>query len=169
MSLNRIKLLVCDVDGVLTDAGMYYDSLGNEWKKFNARDGKGIELVKKFGIKVMFLTSENTEIVRRRAEKLNIDFCYMGIKQKKERLIEFFRDNTEFSFDTTAYIGDDVNDFEVLKLVSFAAVPADAVEENLKIADYVCERKGGAGCVREICDLIRNNNKIVEDVHESSL
>lgn len=151
---NRINLLVCDVDGVLTDGGMYYDENGNEWKKFNTKDGKGIELLRLTGVKVMFLTSENTSIVQRRADKLNIDFCFMGIKNKKEKLNEFFKKKPEFSFKQTAYIGDDVNDIEVLNLVAFSAVPNDAVKDNLLIAKYICEKSGGQGCVREVCDFL---------------
>jgi len=151
----KINLLICDVDGVMTDGGMYYDMLGNEWKKFNTRDGKGIELLRDTGCRVMILTSEDTDIVRRRAEKLQVDFCFMGIKCKKIFLDGFFDKNKEFSYNNTAYIGDDVNDIEALSLVAFSAAPSDAIDENKNIVDYVCKKAGGKGCVREVCDLLR--------------
>lgn len=152
--LEKINLLVCDVDGVLTDGGMYYDMNGNEWKKFNTRDGKGIEVLRKTGCCVMFLTSEDTPIVQKRADKLQVDFCFMGIKDKRAKLEQFFETHLQYCFEKTAYIGDDINDLENLKSVAFSAVPADAVDENLAVADYICKRHGGKGCVREICELL---------------
>lgn len=149
-----MNLLICDVDGTLTDGGMYYDVAGNELKKFNTRDGKGISLLRERGISVMFLTSEDTPIVKRRAEKLQIEFCFMGVKDKCKRLAEFFLQYPEFSWESTAYIGDDVNDSEVLERVGMSATPADGIPENKKIVDYVCELPGGHGCVREFCELL---------------
>lgn len=154
MKLPEINLFITDVDGTLTDGGMYYDDQGHEWKKFNTRDGKGISMLREKGIKVMFLTSEDTPIVEKRAEKLNIDYCLMGIKDKKAALDVFFKEHKEFSYGKTAYIGDDINDLEPLKAVAFSAAPADAMEQNLSCASYVCKKNGGAGCVREVCELI---------------
>lgn len=152
--MNNINLLICDVDGTLTDGGMYYDDQGHEWKKFNTRDGKGIELLRHAGVKVMLLTAEDTVIVKRRAEKLKVDFCCMGIKNKKEYLEKFYCQNQEYSFLHSAYIGDDINDLEVLKIVGLSAAPADAIQANRDVVDYVCHYKGGAGCVREFCEII---------------
>lgn len=152
--LTKITLLVCDVDGTLTDGGMYYDAQGNEWKKFNTRDGKGISMMRESGISVMFLTSEDTPIVKHRAEKLEIEFCVMGVEDKREWLDVFFMRHPKFSWDSTAYIGDDVNDNEALKRAGISATPADGILENKEIADYVCELPGGHGCVREFCDLL---------------
>ena len=152
--MRKINLLVCDVDGTLTDGGMYYDMYGNEWKKFNTRDGKGISMVRERGIAVMFLTSEDTPIVKRRADKLGIEFCFMGIVDKKSKLDEFFASHRQFSYDWTAYIGDDVNDVEVMKCVGVSAAPADAMKKNKEIAHYICELRGGYGCVREFCEYI---------------
>ncbi|MCM3635946.1 N-acylneuraminate cytidylyltransferase [Paenibacillus camelliae] len=150
----KIKLLISDVDGVLTDAGMYYSTDGQELKKFNTRDGKGIELVKKAGIKVMLLTAEDIEVVRNRANKLKADYLFMGIKDKKKFLEQFFEQNHEYSFATTAYIGDDVNDLDCLKLVGLSAAPKDAHYSVLREVDYICKTGGGQGCVRELCDHI---------------
>ncbi len=164
MNFERINLFVCDVDGTLTDGGMYYDMYGNEWKKFNTRDGKGISLLRENGIAVMFLTSEDTPIVQRRAKKLEIEFCYIGIKDKKRKLDEFFRENLLFSYSNTAYIGDDINDLEVLQTVGIAAAPSNGVKQVKEIADYLCALPGGQGCVREFCEYILqlNNQKILK-------
>lgn len=152
--LKDVRLFITDVDGVLTDAGMYYSSSGEELKKFNTRDGKGIELLRAQGVQVMFLTSEDIELVRRRGDKVRADFVYTGIKNKKQFLDEFFARNSQYSYETTAYIGDDVNDLECLQSVGFSAAPADAHEDVLRVVQYQCRLAGGRGCVREICDLI---------------
>lgn len=149
-----LKLFITDVDGTLTDGGMYYDEQGNEWKKFNTRDGKGLALLQAKGIKVMFLTSEDTPIVARRAAKLKVDFVCMGVKDKLAFLEEFFAQHLEFSFASTAYIGDDVNDVPAMEQVSIAAAPADAMPENKNAAAYLCALSGGAGCVREFCEYL---------------
>lgn len=154
VDFKQINLLVTDVDGVLTDAGMYYSTSGEEFKKFNTRDGKGIELLRAVGIKVMFLTSENVELVRKRADKLKIDFLHMGIGNKKAFLDEFFANHNEFDFSRTAYIGDDINDLECIQASLFSATPADGAKKVKKAAKYNCTLSGGQGCVREVCDLI---------------
>ncbi|MFD0961890.1 cytidylyltransferase domain-containing protein [Paenibacillus chungangensis] len=152
--IPEINLLISDVDGVLTDAGMYYSTSGDELKKFNTRDGKGIELLKNTGVKVMLLTAEDIEVVRARAEKLNVDYLFMGVKNKDTFLKQFFMDNPEYHYQKTAYIGDDVNDLESLKQVALSASPYDAHPTVRSFVQYICERRGGQGCVRELCDLI---------------
>ena len=149
-----LNLFITDVDGTLTDGGMYYDEQGNEWKKFNTRDGKGLSLLREQGVKIMFLTSEDTPIVVRRAAKLKVDFVCMGVKDKLAFLEEFFAQHSEFSFALTAYIGDDVNDVPAMERVGIAAAPADATSENKHAAAYLCALPGGAGCVREFCEYL---------------
>ncbi|OXS55869.1 acylneuraminate cytidylyltransferase [Cohnella sp. CIP 111063] len=149
-----LNLFISDVDGVLTDAGMYYSTDGQELKKFNTRDGKGIELLRRAGIKVMFLTAEDIEVVRARAKKLNVDYLFMGIKNKKKFLAEFFEANPQFAFHKTAYIGDDVNDLECLQAAAFSAAPQDAHSSVRREVDYVCSLSGGHGCVREVSDFL---------------
>lgn len=153
----EIKLLISDVDGTLTDAGMYYNDDGSEAKKFNTRDGMGIGRLRAKGVKVMLLTSENIGIVKRRAEKLRVDYCFMGVKDKEQFLEKFFDDNKAFSWDTTAYIGDDINDVAAMKKVALAAAPADAMEVTKQAAGYVCRLSGGQGCVREFCEYLIQN------------
>jgi YrbI family 3-deoxy-D-manno-octulosonate 8-phosphate phosphatase len=151
--LKKIRLLVLDVDGVLTDAGMYYGEGGEELKKFNTRDGKGIELIRNMGIKTAFITNEKTLLVERRAKKLKIDFIFQGVSDKAEVLKKLMADN-HMTPEDVAYIGDDMNDMDAMKAVSFSATPADGARANKVIATCVCKTKGGQGCVREVCDLL---------------
>lgn len=141
------------MDGVLTDAGMYYTEAGDELKKFNTRDGMGIKLLQKAGLITAIITQENTKLVTRRAEKLAIPELHQGVTDKLSRL----RDITArlgITLKQVVYIGDDVNDLEALKSVGFSAAPADAIGPVLKAVQYVCRKKGGEGAVRELADLI---------------
>tara|TARA_Y100001960_G_C14770789_1_gene879868 strand:- start:2869 stop:4014 length:1146 start_codon:yes stop_codon:yes gene_type:complete len=151
--IKPIRLLAIDVDGVLTDAGMYYSQAGDELKKFNTRDGMGIELLRKAGVKIALITKEKSKIVQRRAEKLKVDFVYQGIENKIGALKEIV-DKMDMDLDKVAFIGDDVNDTQALSQVGFSATPEDGMAENKKIVNYVCTKSGGDGCVREVCDLI---------------
>lgn len=151
--LKGIKLLAMDVDGVLTDCGMYYAEGGDEQKKFNTRDGKGIELLRNAGFKTAIITQEDTAIVKRRAEKLGMDYVLQGQRNKAGAFLEIAR-REGLRPEEMAFIGDDVNDTEALMLAGFSATPADGHVENKKIVDYVCSKGGGGGCVRELCDLL---------------
>ena len=151
--LKKIKMLATDVDGVLTDSGMYYSENGDEMKKFNTRDGMGLVLLRKAGFKVAIVTSEDTKIVERRAAKLKITDLLQGARDKVAAM-EVLMKRHSLTWDEVAYIGDDVNDLEVLKRVGFAATPSDATVENKKAAQYITKKKGGEGCVREICDIL---------------
>lgn len=152
-TLGKIKLLVVDVDGTLTDAGMYWSSDGDQLKKFHTRDAKGLELVRKLGVEVAIITSENSPIVTARAKKLRIEQCFIGVEEKKLCLEALAR---ELQVDLTevAYIGDDVNDLDCLKVSGFSACPADSVDAVSEVVRYVSKYNGGGGAVREICDLI---------------
>ena len=132
--LAEVKLLVMDVDGVLTDAGMYYTDNGLELKKFNTRDGKGIELIRNIGLKTAILTSENTQIVARRAKKLAIDDVYQGLTDKTEALWELMK-KYDLIASQVCYIGDDVNDIEVMKQVGVKVAVADAMKSIIDVAE----------------------------------
>ena len=151
--LKKVKLLAFDVDGVLTDSGMYYSEKGEELKKFNTRDGKGIEIVRGLGIKTAIITSEETRFAASRAKKLKIDHTLLGVKDKPKAIAQLAKIEN-INTDEIGYIGDDVNDHEALKLVGFSACPNDAMQENKTVVDYVCKKDGGKGCVREVCDLV---------------
>jgi YrbI family 3-deoxy-D-manno-octulosonate 8-phosphate phosphatase len=151
--LRDIRLFATDVDGVLTDAGMYYAESGDEWKKFNTRDGMGIKLLQKAGLMTAIITQESTKLVARRGLKLAIPEVHQGVYDKLALLQELTR-RYGWSMRQVAYIGDDVNDLEALKAVGLSAAPADAVPSVLAAVRYRCKKKGGEGVVRELADLI---------------
>jgi 3-deoxy-D-manno-octulosonate 8-phosphate phosphatase (KDO 8-P phosphatase) len=151
--LRRIRLFAMDVDGVLTDTGMYYSETGDELKKFNTRDGMGIKLLQHAGIITAFITKEKTAIVERRGAKLAVPEIHQGADDKLAVLRQLV-EKYGLTLAEVAYIGDDVNDLEVLEAVGFSAAPADAVAAVLKVVDYVGVKKGGEGVVREVADLI---------------
>ncbi len=151
--LQGIRLFATDVDGVLTDAGMYYAESGDEWKKFNTRDGMGLKLLQKAGIITAIVTQERTKLVARRAEKLVIPELHQGVLDKLS-LVREMAVRQGLTLSQVAYIGDDVNDLETLKVVGFSATPADGMPQVAAVVDYVCQKKGGEGAVREICEMI---------------
>ena len=153
---KRIKLFISDVDGTLTDSGMYYSESGDELKKFNTRDGMGFQLLHESGIKTGIITSEDTHIVVDRAKKLKIDFLIQGKRDggKLEAAKEIC-DKEGISLDEVAYIGDDRNCYELLSAVGIRACPADACEMVKGIDGiYQMKKKGGEGCVREFIELL---------------
>lgn len=153
---KEIKLFLSDVDGVLTDAGMYYSENGDELKKFNTHDGKGFELLRNANIKTGIITSENTKIVERRAKKLKVDFLYQGKEHggKLEATKAICKD-LGITLDAVAYIGDDVNCFELLSNVGLAACPSNAVDKIKSIPNIlILNTKGGEGAVREFVNKI---------------
>ena len=155
LSINsKIKLFLTDVDGVLTDAGMYYSENGDELKKFNTKDGKGFELLRNSAIKCGIITSENTKIVSQRAKKLKVDYLFQDAGNKKLEIIKNLCFNEGFLLKEIAYIGDDINDFELLSNVGLAACPNDAVEKIKNIKGIkILSKNGGAGVVREFIEL----------------
>ena len=151
--LKKIKLVIPDVDGVLTDGGMYYSKDGEYLKKFNTRDAMGMELLLKKGIKPVMLTRENSSIVKTRAKKIKVSKLYSGILDKNKQLKKILKEYG-LSPEQIAYIGDDVNDFEIMKSVGFACSPNDGIKQIQKISDYVCKLNGGNGVFREFADII---------------
>ena len=151
--LQGIRLFATDVDGVLTDAGMYYAESGDEWKKFNTRDGMGLKLLQKAGIITAIVTQERTKLVARRAERLAISELHQGVLDKLS-LVREMAARHALTLSQVAYIGDDVNDLETLKAVGFSATPADGMPQIVAVVDYVCQNKGGEGAVREIIEMI---------------
>ncbi len=151
--VGKIKLFLTDVDGVLTDAGMYYSECGDEIKKFNTRDGKGIELLRLAGILTGIITVEDTKIVERRAAKLKVNYLAQGAVDK---MLELGRISAEanVTLDEVAYIGDDLADIPVLEAVGLACCPSDAVADVAARAHYICSKGGGNGAVREFAEQI---------------
>jgi len=153
---KSIKLFLTDVDGVLTDAGMYYAENGDELKKFNTHDGMGFKLLRDKGVKTGIITSEDTKIVERRANKLKVDYLYQGVKDKLS-CAKIICEKEGITLDEVAYIGDDINDFELLSNVGIAACPENAVPSIKSIPGIMTlNKKGGDGAVREFINLLNN-------------
>ena len=153
----KIKMLLSDCDGVLTDGGMYYGEKGEELKKFNTHDGLGLSLLRDHGILTGIITGEAAELVRRRGEKLKLNEILLGVNDKV-KAVEKLAEKYSLSFDEIAYIGDDLNDVELLKNVGLSACPADAVKEVKEIVDFISSKNGGEGAVREFIDWIVNSS-----------
>lgn len=152
--LKKIKLVLTDNDGVLTDTGVYYSEKGEEFKRFSIRDGMGVERLRKHtGIETVIITGEKSGSVKARAEKLNIKEYYLGVKHKIEILPEVLKKNN-ITPENIAFIGDDVNDLEIMKQVGFTASPSDGMDFIKDIVDYVCKNRSGNGAFRELAELI---------------
>ena len=146
-------MLLVDVDGVLTDGGMYYSEKGDIMKKFHTRDGMGVTLLRQKGIHTIIITKEKTKMVQQWAKKMKIFKLYEGIKQK-EKMLEKISVKLKIKPEEMAFIGDDINDMGLLKMVGFSAAPNDATEKVKKICSYICKKNGGEGVLREIADKI---------------
>lgn len=147
-----VKFLVIDVDGVLTDGGMYYTERGDEFKKFHTRDGMGIKNLAEKGFPVALLSSGfNKKLIQRRADLLKIKYVYVGTEPKLNILSKWCK-QLKIQMKEVAYMGDDINDLDVIKKVGLSACPADAVESVKKYADIITHKKGGDACVREFID-----------------
>jgi len=152
--LSRIKLLLTDCDGVLTDGGVYYGEAGEALKKFDIRDGMGVERLRNLaGVQTGIITGELSPSVIKRAEKLKITELHLGVKDKPAILKEILN-RLNLAPEEVAYIGDDTNDLEVIKLVGVSICPADAISFVRERADIVCESNGGKGCFREVAEMI---------------
>ncbi|MFI5148272.1 MAG: KdsC family phosphatase [Bacteroidia bacterium] len=151
---KKIRLLLTDSDGVLTDAGVYYGPDGEVMKKFSVRDGMGVErLTKISGIETGIITGEISPSLIKRAEKLQITELHLGVKDKLPRVMEILK-RKNLKLEEVAYIGDDVNDLEVLQAVGLAACPADAMHLIRHAIHYPCSTAGGRGCFREFAEFI---------------
>lgn len=147
------KLVITDIDGVWTDGGMYYDQTGNECKKFNTSDSSGVIFLRLLNIPVAIITGEDTEIVRRRAKKLQIEHLHMGIKDKVS-VAKGLCEKLNIQLDEVAYIGDDLNDMALLKIVGLSAAPANAPTYIKDLVDLTIETKGGDGAFRAFVEEI---------------
>ena len=152
MNRHLIKFLVLDVDGVLTDGGMYYSNSGDEFKKFNTKDGMGIKLAIAKGIKVGFLSNgKNDTLIKNRASLLGVEYVYVGLDNKLNILNQWMKE-LNLSYENVAYMGDDINDIEIMNHLNYSACPNDAVDQVKAVAKYMTDLKGGEGCVREFID-----------------
>ena len=150
---KKIKIVLTDVDGVLTDGGMYYTKYGDSMKRFHTRDGMGVNLLLKNGIKTIIVTKEKTKFVQHWAKKMKVEKLFDSI-DRKEKVLERICMQFNVKLNELAFIGDDVNDIEIMKRVGITFVPNDAVKEVKVLAHYVCKLNGGEGVLREVSDLI---------------
>ena len=162
--LSKIKYLVIDVDGTMTDAGIYYDEHGNELKKFCTKDGAGFFASHQVGIKLMVLTGRECQATTRRMQEMKFDYIVQNIKDKATYLAGFMTING-ITGEEVGYIGDDLNDLTPMKLCGFVGCPADACDEVKACADYVSQAKGGSGAGRDvICALLRERGQCEDAV-----
>ncbi len=153
MIIPEIKMLVLDVDGTLTDNGIYIDENGIESKRYNAKDGVGIYELLKNNIKVSIIShSEKGGGIKSRASYLGINNCYVGNEPKDKILLEW-SEKENIPLKNIAFIGDDINDLSIIKIVGFSACPSDAVDKVKENVSYILSSKGGHGCIREFSDL----------------
>lgn len=150
--LDKIKLLVLDVDGVMTDGGMYYTESGDQFKKYNTKDGMAIQHLVKSNFQVAIISSGfKAEMVKSRAELLGIQRCYVG-RDSKMQILEGYCKEMGIELENVALVGDDINDLEMIRKIGFSACPSDAVNAVKTQVDIVLSKKGGEGCVREFID-----------------
>lgn len=162
LKLKNIKILLTDIDGVLTDGGMYYTEDGMIMKKFFVKDGMGTTLLKKAGFLTGVISTDVSLINQTRAERLKMDFIHLGVWEKDKALEEICGE-IKLLPENIAFIGDDVNDLSILQKVGFAACPKDACDEVKKLAHYICKKKGGKGAYREVANLLLNNQEANPD------
>lgn len=151
--MKTIRLLVLDVDGVMTDGKIIMNDMGREIKNFDVKDGHGIKILMKCGIDVILLTGRRSAVVEHRAQDIGIEEVYQGIFNKLEKFEEILQ-NKSFNYENIAFVGDDIVDIPLLKRVGFSVAVADATEDVKKCVDYITKKAGGDGAVREVCELI---------------
>lgn len=162
----EIKVILTDIDGVWTDGGMYYDGTDTEMKRFHTYDSAGILFAHHLGILVGIITGEDTKIVQRRANKLKVDYCFLGVKDKVAVARKICED-LNISINEVAYIGDDINDIKLLDLVGIAGAPSSAPLYIQKHVNIVTRKRGGDGAFREFVETILGENiinNIINDI-----
>jgi len=168
--VQEIKLVILDIDGVMTDGSLFYDNKGQEYKAFNAKDGQGIRMLKEAGIEVAFITGRTSELVLHRAENLDISpaLIYQGYRDKRPALQALLK-KTQLSPKNIAYVGDDVIDLPIMKKVGLAIAVKDAHYFVRHHADWTTRNKGGQGAVREVCERILELQGKLDAILESYL
>lgn len=165
--VKNIKAILIDVDGVLTDGGLYYDNNGNEFKKFNVKDGQIIKYLKEHHIILGVITGRDSKATDRRVAELGFDFYKKGISNKINSLNEFL-DKYKLNYDEVAYMGDDIIDLEILKKVGFSGTPADSRDYIKSKVDFISKSRGGEGAFRDFADYILESKNLLENIVENS-
>ena len=165
MLAQKVKLLILDVDGVLTDGGVIYGGAGHELKKFNVRDGHGIKLLQRSGVKIAFITGRESQVVARRAEELKVDYIFQKAIDKL-KVYDELKAAVGLADDEFCSVGDDLLDIPIAIRVGFPVAVADADDELKKRVKYVTKANGGFGAVREICEIILKSKGLWEGIME---
>ena len=161
--LKNIKFLILDVDGVMTDGRIIFDSNGVESKFFNVKDGHGIKMLQRSGIEVGIISGRESRVVANRAVELGISRVHQKAIDKLAPYLQILQE-TGLTDDQIAFVGDDVIDIPVMRRVGFAAAPADAIDEVFPYVHYVTKNRGGWGAVREICDMLLKGQGVWDEV-----
>ena len=151
------KLVITDIDGVLTDGGMYYTEAGDVMKRFSVKDGWGVIFLRDLNVPVAIMTGENSPLVQKRADKLKIPYCYLGVKDKLTKAKEICQE-MNITLEDIAFIGDDLNDMQLLKQVGFSGSPSNAPYYVKQEVSYVTQAAGGYGAFREFVEKILTDN-----------
>ena len=165
---KSIRLVITDIDGVWTDGGMYYTADGDIMKRFSVKDGWGVIFLRRAGIPVAIMTGENTPVVQRRAEKLKVDYCFLGVKDKVAQA-ETLCAELGIGLDEAAFIGDDLNDLPLLRRVGFSASPVNTPEYVKREVDYVTTAHGGYGAFREFVEKLLADAGLLEGLIQEYL
>tara|TARA_Y100000746_G_C15145313_1_gene302583 strand:- start:18 stop:575 length:558 start_codon:yes stop_codon:yes gene_type:complete len=161
--LKKIKLLILDVDGVLTDGYLFYDFEGKQLKRFSVKDGLGIRYLQKAGIEICIVSGGKEEVIRNRAQDLNIKHIYCSVKNKKEK-VETLQKKLDFKKENTLYVGDDLNDLCVRKSVELLIAPNDASKGIKKFCDAILKNNGGQNAIRELAERLLRGTKFLKSI-----
>ncbi len=164
LDYSKIKLFIIDVDGTMTDAGIYYDEMGNETKKFCTKDAAGFFCAHALDMKIMVLTGRECSATTKRMQEMKVEYLYQNIVDKYSFLTDFIEEH-HFKKEELAYIGDDLNDLYPMTLAGFVGCPQDACEEVKNIADYVSDVKGGYGAVRDVISYVLKQQRKWEEAY----
>jgi len=166
---SGVRVVATDIDGTLTDGGMYYTDSGSTFKRFHVRDGLAVKLLQAAGFEVVWISSDSSPVIRKRAERLGVDRCYVSVTDKTSVMMKVCEELGE-SAERVAFLGDDLQDLTVMKFVGYPAAVADAHEEVRRIAEYECVTPGGKGAFREFAEhLIQARGEDLLDVWERSI
>ena len=163
--LKKIKLLILDVDGVFTDGYLYYDHQGNQIKRFSVKDGLGIRYLQKAGLNLCIVSGGKEDVIKKRAEDLNIKYIYCCVKNKKEK-VEILQDQFKVNKDNILFVGDDLNDLTVRKSVGILIAPNNASKNFKKNCDAILKNNGGYGAVRELAERLLRGTKLLKSIEK---